>query len=319
MSRLKLAGVDPWPGNRPGVAPSFEELLAASTLGSPECSEPVPARAYARLDEAFDRRNNQKGDEKNDIDDVLVHLVDRAFEPIKSRADVVHRPRPTWIYPHSDVEWVVDYAGAQVIRLHYLTARDSRHVVWFVEYSEPATAQAVVRDLLEKDVFSTIGRQAAKHLVWLAFERRASSIMLEACSLAIPVSGVVDDTIKTLEEKTRERRTSGHDHKHDPNDAASRGPATSNVTTSEIRRDAPAMQGVGKKIRSAQRSHLHCSSPARTIAIPMPLGCGVHMKEALRIDTDGLIKALESACSRVALVVTALVATATTIVIVAVR
>ncbi|TCC33889.1 hypothetical protein E0H75_42285 [Kribbella capetownensis] len=188
---------------------SFAELLAAATPRNWDNYGGAPESAHARLDEAlrqrraFDREDNYGGD----VDDALVQLIDRASactEPSHGRTP----SRPTWIIHDTSDNWVVDRAGDAVIYLHYLPEWRSRELVSFVEYSDPITANAVVADLLEENLFATIRPDIARMLVHLAFEphRRMPPAFLRACTQAMETVDFFGET-SSWDRSAREDRT----------------------------------------------------------------------------------------------------------------
>jgi hypothetical protein len=209
------------PGGDPGATDtcdSFDDLLAGSSFNTPG-NPGAPESAHILLDQMWQQSTLEDVAPEGDVDDALIHLIDRAAQvsPSATWADqfgndryhglgTCHSilfdisgssrplPRPTWVYPLTDDRCVIDRAGAQVIALRHLSPGISRQVVSFVEYGDPQTAQAVVADLIETNVFAAIRPEVATHLVMLVFDRRTTSqAILSACEQAITASGLFND------------------------------------------------------------------------------------------------------------------------------
>ncbi|MFI5736084.1 hypothetical protein ACIA49_38580 [Kribbella sp. NPDC051587] len=185
----------------------FDDLLDGSSFNTPG-NPGAPADAHALLDQMRQQRNLGTVASEGDIDDALVHLVDRA-----SRNDgtappywrcgeltAVHLRRPTWVYPlPHDTAYAIDRGGPDVILLRHLSAGASQKVVSFVEYSDPWSARAVVDDLLETNVFATVRPDVARLLITLILDRQTNSeAIMKACEQAIAASCLFTDNNLTL-------------------------------------------------------------------------------------------------------------------------
>jgi hypothetical protein len=234
-------------GEAPGAADNFDDLLAASSFGPPTSDGGAPEAAHRRLDEKLKQFHSSDTTAEGDIDDALVHLVDRASRIIDGNHRLCYdatnmlRQRPTWVFPTDASHWAVDRAGSEVIYLRYLPARDSQQVVAFVEYSDPWSAQAVIADLAETNVFATVRPDVARVLVSLAFDRQTrSQAILSACEQAIVASGLFDhnDLGQVTEEREGDVPRSGSQHTAVPFSArvatnSPRGPTQ--LTSLEVR------------------------------------------------------------------------------------
>jgi len=222
--------IDARPESRPGPGPEFDQLLEASSLGTPDVlrhEAMTPPSFFAELDAALDEDYANEAKEQpraevreGDVDDALLRLIERGAQSAESPPPATPdgtSSRPTWTYPigsfaartclHSLDE--TDHAGEQLIRLWYLPPAESRVFVSFVEYERPSKVRALLSALLASNqgipstsvdwdwnvnVFSYLREDVARSMVSIGLAHQDGfEPIVQACSSAIEASHISDE------------------------------------------------------------------------------------------------------------------------------